>query len=302
MSDTTILENVCLAGKTTYRIGGCARFYAEPETETDLLQLYSHATAQNTQVFVLGKGSNVLVSDRGWDGMVICLSKLCGVEFDGCRVEAQGGLRLDELVALAVKKGFAGMEELSGIPGTVGGAVVMNAGAFSSCISDTFKMARVLKTSQNTVSEIGSEQMRFGYRHSAVKENNDIVLSAVFEFRQADAEMLAELRRNILCRRKGKQPLNHPNCGSVFKRPPGNYAGTLIEMSGLKGFRIGDVEVSQKHANFIVNRGKGCAEDVRRVIRHVQKTVFERFDVLLEPEVLFVGTFDEPLYTPLMEL
>ncbi|MFW6245211.1 MAG: UDP-N-acetylenolpyruvoylglucosamine reductase, partial [Fibrobacterota bacterium] len=96
--------------------------------------------------------------------------------------------------------------------------------------------------------------------------------------------------------------LNHPNCGSVFKRPPGNYAGTLIEMSGLKGFRIGDVEVSQKHANFIVNRGKGCAEDVRRVIRHVQKTVFERFDVLLEPEVLFVGTFDEPLYTPSLEV
>lgn len=298
MNNTVILENVSLAGKTTYRIGGCARYFAEPETEAELLQLYEQASARNIPVFVLGKGSNVLISDQGWDGIVVCMSKLCSVEFDGCRVVVQGGLRLDELVALAVRRGCAGMEELSGIPGTVGGAVVMNAGAFSSCIGDTFKNARVLNTSQNTVTEMSSEQMAFGYRHSAVKDSGDIVLSAVFEFKAADAEMLAESRKNILCRRKGKQPLDKPNCGSVFKRPPGNYAGTLIEMSGLKGFRIGDVEVSQKHANFIVNSGKGCAEDVRRVIRHVQKTVYERYGVMLEPEVLFVGTFDEPLFTP----
>ncbi|MFP4240695.1 MAG: UDP-N-acetylmuramate dehydrogenase [Chitinispirillaceae bacterium] len=293
-----IFENVPLREKTTYRIGGRARFYAEPKTERQIIELLALASERKLPVFVLGRGSNVLVSDKGWDGLVINLSRFSEMKFDGCTANVQGGVLLDSFVAEAVRNGCGGIEELSGIPGTVGGAVVMNAGAFSTCIADTFRSAKVLNITREEIAVLKSENMRFGYRDSAVKECGDIVLSATFEFSAVDSEKLFEIRKNILCRRKGKQPLEYPNCGSVFKRPPGNFAGTLIEMCGLKGYREGDVEISPKHANFIVNRGEGHAEDVRRVVRHVQKTVHERFDVLLEPEVIFVGQFDEPLYTP----
>jgi UDP-N-acetylmuramate dehydrogenase len=299
-----ILENVPLAGKTSYKIGGPARLYAEPHTEEDIADLYRRASGRGVPAFVLGNGSNLLVSDKGINALVINLSaRFSGISWhDGggsMAAVALSGFLLDDLAAAAASRGRSGIEGLSGIPGTVGGAVAMNAGAFGAEVARTLRSARVLRVPALVVEDVSVDDLAFGYRSSAIKGGGDIVLSAVFEFEAGDAGELVSSRKRILEKRAEKQPLDYPSCGSVFKRPIGNYAGTLIESCGLKGFRLGGAAVSEKHANFIINAGNAKAEDVRGVIRHVQKTVYENSGVLLEPEVIFAGEFEEPLYTPL---
>jgi len=294
-----ILENVPLAGKTSYEIGGPARFYAEPLSEEEVVEAVSCAADRGLPVCVLGNGSNMLISDRGFGGLVVNLSAcFSAVSWDKAKAFVLGGFPLDELTEQAARRGCAGIEDLSGIPGTVGGAVVMNAGAFGTEVAKTLRSARVLRVRGQAVETVAAEDLALGYRSSAIRGSGDIVLSAVFEFEAADASELAASREQVLNRRRAKQPLSLPSCGSVFKRPPDNYAGTLIESSGLKGFWIGGAMVSEKHANFIVNTGGASAEDVRGVIRHVQKVVYENSGILLEPEVVFVGEFAEPLYVP----
>jgi len=288
------LKNVPLSDKTSYRIGGPARFYAEPCREEDIVGAYRFAFDRGLSVFVLGRGTNLLVSDRGVDGLVINLSaEFSSVDWDNVTASVLSGFPLDGLAEAAAQRGLAGIEELSGIPGTVGGAVVMNAGAFDTETAHTLRRVRVLRVPELSVETIEAPDLAFGYRSSALKGKSGVVLSAVFEFRLSDADTVAAVRKKILARRGEKQPLSFPSCGSVFKRPPGNYAGTLIESCGLKGFKIGGAMVSEKHANFIVNTGNARAEDVRGVIRHVQKTVYEERGISLEPEVMFVGDFDE---------
>ena len=285
-----ILENVPLNDKTSYKIGGAARYYCEPQSENEIIQLYKFAIERNLPVFILGRGSNLVISDEGLDALVINLSaKFTNVEWDGMSAVVQSGFGLDELAALSAGKGYGGMEELSGIPGTVGGAVVMNAGAFNTDVSHTLRSARVLRVSTLRIEEVSAGELAFGYRRSAVKDSGDLVLSAVFDFKISPEAAL--IRQQILEKREQKQPLDFPSCGSVFKRPPGNYAGTLIESCGLKGFTLGGAAVSAKHANFIINTGNAKAEDVRGIIRHVQETVFAKTGVNLETEVIFVGKF-----------
>jgi UDP-N-acetylmuramate dehydrogenase len=290
-----ILENIPLNDKTSYKIGGAARYYYEPESEEEIAALYKFASERGLPVFILGRGSNLVISDEGLDALVINLAaKFSKIEWDGLSAFVQSGFGLDELAALSANKGYGGMEELSGIPGTVGGAVVMNAGAFNTEVSHTLRSVRVLRVSTLRIEEIPASELAFGYRRSAIKDSGDLVLSAVFDFKMSPNAALT--RQQILDKRELKQPLDFPSCGSVFKRPPGNYAGTLIESCGLKGFTLGGAAVSTKHANFIINTGNAKAEDVRGVIRHVQKTVFDKTGVLLEPEVIFVGEFKEPLF------
>jgi len=285
-----ILENIPLNDKTSYKIGGAARYYCEPQSEDEISSLYRFAQKQGLPVFVLGRGSNLVISDEGLDALVMNLStKFTKVEWNGLTAVVQSGFGLDELAALSAEKGFGGMEELSGIPGTVGGAVVMNAGAFNTEVSHTLRSVRVLRVSTLQTEEVSASELAFGYRRSAVKDSGDLVLSAVFDFKTSPDAAL--IRQQILDKREQKQPLDFPSCGSVFKRPAGNYAGTLIESCGLKGFKLGGAVVSPKHANFIINTGNAKAEDVRGVIRHVQKTVFDKTGVHLEPEVIFAGTF-----------
>lgn len=294
-----ILENVPLDGKTSYGIGGPARFYAEPLSEEEVAEACRRAAERGLPVVVLGNGSNMLISDRGVNALVVNLSAcFSAVSWDRAKAFVLGGFPLDELAAEAARRGCAGIEELSGIPGTAGGAVVMNAGAFGTEIAKTLRSARVLRSRGLEVETVAAEQLALGYRTSAIRGSGDIVLSAVFEFEPADAGELVASREQVLNRRRAKQPLRLPSCGSVFKRPPDNYAGTLIESSGLKGFSVGGAMISEKHANFIVNTGGATAEDVRGVIRHAQKVVYESSGILLEPEVVFVGEFDTPLYTP----
>ena len=294
-----IFENVPLAGKTTYGIGGAARFYVEPSTEKGLAEAYCFAGERGVPVFVLGNGSNLLISDRGIDGLVVNMAaRFCALIWDGASVSALSGCTLDGLVSAAARRGCAGIEGLSGIPGTVGGAVVMNAGAFDTEIADTLRSVRVFRNSGLTAETVDAPGLALGYRSSAIRGTGDIVVSAVFEFKDGDAARIIASRDDILDRRREKQPLDYPSCGSVFKRPAGNYAGTLIESCGLKGFRSGGAMVSEKHANFIINAGNASAGDVRGVIRHVQKVVYENKGILLEPEVIFAGEFDEPLFSP----
>ena len=291
-----LLENIPLKDKTSYKIGGSARFYFEPRSEEEIIELYRFAQERGLPVFILGKGSNLVVSDEGLLGLVINLSaNFTELEWDGMSASVQGGFSLDDLAACAVQKALGGMEELSGIPGTVGGAVVMNAGAFNTEVSHTLRSVRVLRVSTLAIDTIPAASLDLGYRHSVIKGSGDLVLSAIFDFKPSpDA---GRIRQEILDKRRQKQPLDYPNCGSVFKRPAGNYAGTLIESCGLKGFTVGGAMISPKHANFIINTGSALAEDVRGVIRHVQKTVFESSGVLLEPEVIFMGEFKEPLFS-----
>jgi UDP-N-acetylmuramate dehydrogenase len=292
-----IVENVRLADKTSYRIGGPARYYAEPRSEGEVVDACRFAGDRGMPYFILGNGSNVLISDAGFDGLAVNLSKyFSALTWDGSTAFVLGGFPLDALAAAAAERGCAGIEVLSGIPGTVGGAVVMNAGAFDADISQTLRSARVLRVSTHTIETVSAKDLGLGYRTSALKGCGDVVLAVTFDFKPDDAARLKSSRDEIIGRRRAKQPVDSPSCGSVFKRPPDGYAGTMIESCGLKGFRVGMAEVSEKHANFIINTGSAKAEDVRKVISHVQKTVFEKHGVLLEPEVIFLGEFHEPLY------
>ncbi|KMQ50875.1 UDP-N-acetylenolpyruvoylglucosamine reductase [Chitinispirillum alkaliphilum] len=294
-----ILNDVPLHNKNTFRIGGKAKLFAQPSSETQLLELLNYSGEKDIPVLILGRGSNILVSDSGWDGLVINISEnFSRLEWTGSEVQCMSGACLDKLIMESIRRGFSGMEELSGIPGTIGGAVTMNAGAFSSCIADTIISARYINPATQLVHECPAGELELGYRTSKIKRDGSILVSAEFSFSLSDPEKLHSKRMEILKRRKGKQPLEFPNCGSVFKRPRGNYAGTLIEKCSLKGYRCGDVEVSAKHANFIVNRGNGSANEVLCVINHVRKTVYQQHGILLEPEVVFAGEFDQPLYVP----
>jgi UDP-N-acetylmuramate dehydrogenase len=292
-------KNVSLRDKTSFRIGGAAAWYAEPDSIEALKKAIRFAREKSLPVLLIGKGSNLLVSDSGWPGLAISLlSGLNSTTWDGPEVSAQGGVMLDTLVRESIDRGYSGLEELSGIPGSVGGAVIMNAGAFSTCIADTLAAAEYLEVDSLLVDTLPADKLGLGYRTSALKQKNAIVLSARFRLINGDMLQLWERRSEILEKRRAKQPLDLPNCGSVFKRPPGNYAGALIEKSGLKGYRQGDVSFSSKHANFIVNHGNGSASDVRRLIVLAQKKVYEQEGILLEPEVIFAGAFDEPLFSP----
>lgn len=288
-----------LSDKTSYKIGGQARWYAEPRGQGELSEVLECAEAQCLPVLVLGKGSNMLVSDKGWPGLVLNLSALLTtIEWKDNEVLAQGGALLDAVVRESVRRGLQGMEELSGIPGTVGGAVVMNAGAFSASIADILREVVIFDLMGNKVATIEKAGLALGYRTSLLQKNPAIVLFARFGLHQGAASDLEKRRREVLEKRKENQPLDLPNCGSVFKRPPGNYAGALIEKAGLKGMRFGNAEISSKHANFIVNRGKATAAEVRHLIVHAQRTVYEQSGILLEPEVVFAGEFEEPLFKP----
>ncbi len=291
------LKNISLRDKSTFRIGGEALYYTEPQNQSDILAAIGFAQQKDLPIFILGKGSNVLISDYGWSGLVVNLSGgFDKISWDADYVVAESGALLNAVVNQVIDRGFCGMEELAGIPGTVGGATIMNAGAFNTTLSDTLHSVTYYDYSTNRIVKCDAGDLALGYRSSRLKGEKSVVLSAMFKLSQKrPQESLRAIRKDILEKRKIKQPLEYPNCGSVFKRPPGEFAGTLIERCGLKGLRIGDVEVSTKHANFIVNRGNGTATDVRKLIKSIQVAVFDSFGIVLEPEVIFIGDFDEPL-------
>jgi UDP-N-acetylmuramate dehydrogenase len=282
-----ILENEPLEGRTTYRIGGRARFLVSPKDVEDLRNLNGFIQRKSLPKFVLGGGANVLFSDQGFDGIVIHLRNFDCLVFDGTRVAAGAGLVLDQFVVSCLGRGLAGLERVSGIPGTLGGALRMNAGAFDAEISDHLLTVELMDEEGNH-RVLPKEKVGFDYRSAPVIQQT-YILGATFNFPSACVEELFKVREEILSRRREKQPWQYPSAGSVFKRPPGRYAGKLIEDVGLKGKVIGRAQISAKHAGIIINLGGAKASDVLSLIRLAQSEVHKKFNVTLELEQELVG-------------
>lgn len=276
-------ENAPLREYCSMRVGGPARLAAFPETAEELAALLR---AGGRRV-VLGGGSNVLFPDEGYDGTVIFTTRLCGLTADGCTLSAQAGVPLSAAARRALECGLGGLAFAYGIPGTVGGGVYMNAGAYGGQIADCLVRATLLDAAGEP-RVVPASELALGYRSSALMGGDWTLLSADFALVPAPPEEIrAEMERNMQARRE-KQPLEYPSCGSTFKRPPGQYAGALIERCGLKGCTVGGAQVSEKHAGFVVNRGDATSADVRALIAHIQRVVAEKTGVLLECEVRII--------------
>lgn len=273
---------------TTLRVGGPADLLAEPETEGQLCALLSAARETDTPVLLMGNGSNLLVRDGGIRGMVIRLGRHFSAIWDQPQgLYAQAGALLSALSRAALDRSLTGLEFAQGIPGTVGGGVYMNAGAYGGELGRLIVNARVWDGA--AIREIPGEDMAFAYRHSLAMERGWTVLGASFRLEKGDPEAIAAAMRDLAARRKDKQPLEYPSAGSFFKRPTGHFAGALIEQAGLKGLRVGGAQVSEKHAGFLINTGGATAADFLALKEQVQSAVRQTFGVELEPEVRIVG-------------
>lgn len=286
-------ENICLqepmAGHTTFRIGGPADCFLQLENEEQLRKVQHYLRLVDIPWFVLGNGSNLLVSDRGFAGVVLQVGKkMENITVEGCRIVAQAGATMAQVARTAWEHGLTGLEFASGIPGTVGGGVVMNAGAYGGEMSQVVTRVAVLDKEGERM-ELDNATMEFGYRTSTIKNKSFIVTEVEFSLKAGDKEQIRATMDELTARRRAKQPLEYPSAGSTFKRPAGHFAGQLIMEAGLRGFQIGGARVSDKHCGFVINTGNATAQDVRDVICEVQERVKERFHVSLETEVLFLG-------------
>lgn len=284
------LEQEPLKAHTTFRIGGPARYYLIPESEDEILEAAEFAREKGLPFYILGKGSNVLFSDEGYCGVIIEIGK--GLEKTEIRedgtVTAQAGIPLSALAARLAVEGWTGLEFAGGIPGTLGGGIAMNAGAYGGEIKDCICRVKVL-TPEGEIQVLEKEELELGYRTSIIQKKQVIVLQGEFIFTKGDLITIQEKMRDLSQRRRDKQPLEYPSAGSTFKRPEGHFAGKLIEDAGLRGYRVGDAQVSEKHCGFVVNRGEATAAEVAQVISDVQERVKEQTGIVLEPEVRMIG-------------
>ena len=268
--------------------GGPADWLAFPKYVDEVKQLVTYATAQQLPLTVLGNASNLIVRDGGITGLTLILTKMDQISVNGNEVTAQAGAAYIDTTIAARDHSLTGLEFAAGIPGSVGGAVFMNAGAYGGETRLVADRATVLLP-DGTIKELSNEELDFGYRHSSIQENHGVVLDATFKLTPGDHDQIKAKMDELNARRAAKQPLDLPSCGSVFKRPTGYYAGKLIHDAGLQGYTSGGAQVSKKHAGFIVNIDHGTANDYVNVIHHVQATVKEKFGVCLETEVRIIG-------------
>jgi len=283
------LFNEPLSKHTTWKIGGNADLMVYPHGKEQLITLIKLLNKHEIPWTTIGRGSNMLVSDQGIRGVVIKPGKgLDYVSFNGSTVTAGAAYSFIKLAVTAGRQGLTGLEFAGGIPGTVGGAVYMNAGAHGSDVSRIFKSAEIVLSNGELVTYY-SEDMKFSYRHSILQEMTGIVVEATFELAEGDKGTITAEMAKHKERRMQTQPLKMATCGSVFRNPPGDYSARLIEEAGLKGFQCGGAQVSELHANFIVNTGQATANDVLALITHIQGVIKERYGILLVPEVLVVG-------------
>lgn len=274
---------------TSFHIGGPAELMAQPQSEAELQSLLLKAAEAAVPVTLVGNGSNLLVRDKGIRGLVIKLgSMLRDIKVSGNVLTFGSGVSLAQASKKAAELGLSGMEFAVGIPGSIGGAVYMNAGAYDGEMAKVVKSVRVMDAA-GEVSELSAGELDFGYRHSALQGSGKIVTSVTVELATGDKQAIAEKMADFSNRRITKQPLELPSAGSMFKRPPGYFAGTLIDQTGLKGYTVGGAQVSTKHAGFVVNIGGATAADVLQLISDVQEKVFAAHGVHLEPEVLVLG-------------
>lgn len=274
---------------TSFKIGGKADMFVSVRSEEEICALISLAKETHTPYMIMGNGSNMLVGDGGIRGLVIQIGKeFSSIKTDGVLIEAQAGALLSRIASEAAKAGLTGFEPLSGIPGTLGGGIYMNAGAYGGEIKDVVRSVRYIDN-DGVVHEISGNDCCFGYRHSVFSAGGMYIVSAVIELEHGDKDKIRADMADYNKRRCDKQPVSVPSAGSTFKRPEGYFAGKLIQDAGLMGYSIGGAAVSEKHAGFVVNNGGATAADVLALIKHIQNTVKDKFGVDLEPEVRLIG-------------
>ena len=273
---------------TTFRIGGNADYFLIPENTSELQSAIKICRANNIPYFILGNGSNILVSDKGIEGAVISTEKLNTIEVYEDTIYAQAGAKLSKTANIAAENSLSGFETLSGIPGTVGGAVFMNAGAYGGEIKDVALEVYAIDENGNEKTFSNSE-CNFGYRSSVFSSGEYIITGAKFRLRTKDKDEITAQMRDYAERRRDRQPLSFPSAGSTFKRPEGYFAGKLIQDSGLRGFAIGGAAVSEKHCGFVVNTGNATCSDIVNLIDYIKKCVYEKFGVMLHEEVRIIG-------------
>ena len=273
---------------TTFRAGGPAKYLVKPALTSHIIDTIRLCRKYDVPYTVVGNGSNILVSDKGYDGLVILISDELGrVEVNGKRITAGAGAMLSKVANAALKASLKGMEFAAGIPGTVGGACVMNAGAYGGEIKDVIVSAKAVDRDGNIL-DFTVDEMELSYRHSIFADNEYIIVEAVFELEEGDIAEISSIMKELAAKRREKQPLEYPSAGSTFKRPTGYFAGALIEECGLKGYSVGGAQVSEKHAGFVINKGDASAKDVLDLIKYIQDKVLSEKGVMLEPEVRLI--------------
>ena len=280
---------------TTFRLGGPADFFLCPSDVNQIPEIIHICREEGIPWFVLGNGSNLLVSDQGYRGVVIQIYKnMNQITVEGTRIYAQAGALLSAVSKKAMEAGLTGMEFASGIPGTLGGAAVMNAGAYGGEMKDILVSVTVL-TDEGEQKVLKAEELNLGYRTSIIKERGYIVLDGVLQLQAGNRDAIKTRMEELKVQRVTKQPLEYPSAGSTFKRPEGYFAGKLIEDAGLRGYRVGGAQVSEKHCGFVINTGDAKTSDVVQLIHNVQNIIWNKFKIKLEPEVKFLGNFTEGL-------
>lgn len=291
LGEAKVLVQEPMASHTTFRIGGPADYFVMPETVEELAAVLKLCKEEQMPYFILGNGSNLLVGDKGFRGVVIQLYKnFDGIQIEGTKVTAKAGAMLIRVAKESGKAGLTGLEFASGIPGTIGGAMVMNAGAYGGEMKDVVTAVTVL-TKEGDIKNLTGDEMNFRYRGSVVEDEGYIVLEAVMELKEGNLEEIQARIDELSIQRKTKQPIEYPSAGSTFKRPEGYFAGKLIQDAELRGYRVGGAQVSEKHCGFVINAGGATAADVMQLMQDVSDKVNAQFGVTLEPEVKRVGEF-----------
>ena len=277
-----------LSEYVNFKVGGPADILLIPNSKEQVIKSIKICKENNIPFYLIGNGSNTLVSDGGFRGVVLSLKNVKNIYVDGEKIEAECGVMLKEVSDKAIENSLTGFEFACGIPGTIGGAVFMNAGAYDGEISKVIESAEVIDENCNII-RLSREELDFGYRSSLVMKKGYTVLSAVFKLEKGQVKTIKELIEDLTNKRESKQPLEYPSAGSTFKRPTGYFAGKLIQDAGLKGYSIGGAAVSEKHSGFVINKGNATAKDITDLIKHIQDEVKKQFGVDLHPEVRIIG-------------
>ena len=286
-----VLKNEPMSRHTTFRVGGNADYYVMPSSVESIQRLIALCKKENVSFYIIGNGSNVLVSDSGYRGVIIEVCRAMNqIQVEGTKIRVQAGALLSKVANEALKNSLTGFEFAAGIPGTLGGAVVMNAGAYGGEMKDVICQATVV-TKEGELLTLKAEELELGYRTSIIKRKDYIVVEAVLSLKEGNQDQIKEYMDDLKNRRTTKQPLEYPSAGSTFKRPEGYFAGKLIEDAGLRGFTVGGAQVSEKHCGFVINKDHATAKDIFDLINQVSERVKENSGVDLEPEVKKLGDF-----------
>ena len=286
-----VYKNEMMKNYTSFKIGGPADVVAEPSDIKELVELIKFLRSKNVIYYILGNGTNILVSDKGVRGCVVHIGKnLSKITVSGTKIEADAGASLYDISQIALENGLHGLEELSGIPGSIGGAVAMNAGAYEKEIKDVVVSANAIND-EGRVVKLSKDALDFSYRHSSIMDNGFIITSVTLNLQEGNKDEIKANMERYATLRENKQPLDFPSAGSVFKRPEGKYAALLIKDSNLAGEKVGGAEVSTKHAGFIINNGDATASDVYKLMQKIKTDVKIYFNVELEPEIKLWGKF-----------